>query len=497
MGVVNTQYTFAANDVITSTKMNDIIDQTTIDETAILGNTLEVAGGKLKVRAQGITSNELAASAVTNTQIANGSVTYDKLGAAGPSWDGNGTLYSNGLRLSSNAPILNFNETDTGKQWFWVADGSGFSLRFNDYNTYSLSADGSGNVTFFQNATTNGTSTVNGAATFASTASFTGNVTFNSGAITSKGYAGSTAKGVVFLGDAGNGYIYNNGTHLEFNSPTGGLSYLLSSGTIWQSGNDGAGSGLDADLLDGLQPTPAATVSTIVSRNQNGDSSFSTVYATTFTGSFNGNANTATNLSTTRATWASNGTVSAVVGQLTWNNFGNNHTIFDASQGVTPSGTACNKTNSDVGWYSDLPALMGWNGTSTHGVRVDSAKSADTATTATTVSNGAISAAKLSGAQTGAAPVYGARALGVVALTPTGRSMLNSGGNIGSVTRIDPTHTQINFAVNMPYTNYVVSGCVLNDANLEFATFEHNVDNFKIRHSSDTAGRNVQFVVFA
>jgi len=95
------------------------------------------------------------------------------------------------------------------------------------------------------------------------------------------------------------------------------------------------------------------------------------------------------------------------------------------------------------------------------------------------------------------APIYGARALGVVALTPTGRSMLNSGGNIGSVTRIDTTHTQINFAVNMPYTNYVVSGCVLNDANLEFATFEHNVDNFKIRHSSDTAGRNVQFVVFA
>ena len=274
MGVVNTQYTFAANDVITSTKMNDIIDQTTVDGSAIFGNTLEVAGGKLKVRAQGITSNELATDAVTNTQITNGSVTYDKLGAGGPAWDGNGVLYTNGLRLSHHAPVLNFNETDTGKQWFWVADGGGFSLRFNDYNTYSLSADGSGNVTFFQNATTNGTSTVHGAASFASTASFGGNVSFNSGAITAKGYASSDSKGVLFLGNASNGYIYNNGTHLEFSSPTGGISYLASSGTIWQSNNDGAGSGLDADLLDGMQPSAFNAGSTIVSRDSNGDSSF-------------------------------------------------------------------------------------------------------------------------------------------------------------------------------------------------------------------------------
>ena len=92
MGVVNTQYTFAANDVITSTKMNDIIDQTTVTDDAILGNTLEVAGGKLKVRAQGITSNELSANAVTNTQISNGSITPAKLSTGGPSWDSAGTL---------------------------------------------------------------------------------------------------------------------------------------------------------------------------------------------------------------------------------------------------------------------------------------------------------------------------------------------------------------------------------------------------------------------
>ena len=443
MGVVNRQYTFAANDVITSTKMNDIIDQTTIDETAILGNTLEVAGGKLKVRSQGITSNELAASAVTNTQIANGSVTYDKLGAGGPAWDGNGTLYSNGLRLSSNAPILNFNETDTGKQWFWVADGSGFSLRFNDYNTYSLSADGSGNVTFFQNATTNGTSTVNGAATFASTASFAGNVAFNSGAITSKGYAGSTAKGVVFLGDASNGYIYNNGTHLEFSSPTGGTSYLSSSGTIWQSGNDGAGSGLDADLLDGLQPSAANAVDTIVRRDGNGDSGFRNINCTS--------------LSATYAGLTGLGVTNLISGTTSGN--------------IKQSGGANQLAN---------VVYMGWRADATLGVQVDStsfgnnwpinitgtATTATTAIAANTVTDGAITASKLSGAQTGAAPVYGARAyanFNCNGVAIGGLALKGSSGNIGNITKLAVGKYNIAFSTAMPSSGYAIIGTCNNN----------------------------------
>ena len=65
MGAVDTTYTFTATDTITSTKMNNIIDQTIMHSDAIIGTTLEVTTGKLKVRSQGITSNELAAGAVT------------------------------------------------------------------------------------------------------------------------------------------------------------------------------------------------------------------------------------------------------------------------------------------------------------------------------------------------------------------------------------------------------------------------------------------------
>ena len=74
MGAVNTTYTFAANDTITSAKMNNIIDQTTMTDDAIFGTTLEIVSGQLKVRAQGITSNELAAGAVTSNVIADGTI---------------------------------------------------------------------------------------------------------------------------------------------------------------------------------------------------------------------------------------------------------------------------------------------------------------------------------------------------------------------------------------------------------------------------------------
>ena len=64
MGAVDTTYTFTATDTITSAKMNNIIDQTTITPDAIIGTTLEVASGKLKIRSAGITSNEMGVGSV-------------------------------------------------------------------------------------------------------------------------------------------------------------------------------------------------------------------------------------------------------------------------------------------------------------------------------------------------------------------------------------------------------------------------------------------------
>jgi len=79
MGAIDTTYTFTATDVITSTRMNNILDQSTITETAIIGSTLAVTAGKLFVKAGGITSNELAANAITTTAILDANVTPAKL----------------------------------------------------------------------------------------------------------------------------------------------------------------------------------------------------------------------------------------------------------------------------------------------------------------------------------------------------------------------------------------------------------------------------------
>jgi hypothetical protein len=87
-GVVNTTYTFTATDTITSTKMNNIIDETVFTSDAIVSDntTLEVSGGKLRVASGGITASELASNSVTTSKIGDGQVTTAKLSSGKPVW---------------------------------------------------------------------------------------------------------------------------------------------------------------------------------------------------------------------------------------------------------------------------------------------------------------------------------------------------------------------------------------------------------------------------
>jgi len=162
MGAIDTTYTFTATDTITSTKMNNIIDQTTITTDAISGTTLEVTGtGKLKVRAQGITSNELATGAVTTTAITAGSVTPTKLSANGPSWTSTATggvfgVPQSGIELGTGT-VSNFGcfvdfhsaVTPTDFECRLVRDG-GANGNFNVINTGTgaIALSSAGGVTF-------------------------------------------------------------------------------------------------------------------------------------------------------------------------------------------------------------------------------------------------------------------------------------------------------------------------------------------------------------
>jgi len=105
MGAVDTTYTFTATDTITSAKMNNIIDQTTVTTDAIIGTTLDVTSGKLKIRSAGITSNEMGNNSVTTSSITDASVTPTKLSAGGPNWTTSTTSLGNAVTGSYTASV--------------------------------------------------------------------------------------------------------------------------------------------------------------------------------------------------------------------------------------------------------------------------------------------------------------------------------------------------------------------------------------------------------
>jgi len=80
---------------------------------------------------------------------------------------------------------------------------------------------------------------------------------------------------------------------------------------------------------------------------------------------------------TTQSNWNSYSVIGNVVGMLAWKNYGNGHVIFDASQSTSPTGSSVNNTNATYAWTGTYPTLMGWNGSNTYGVRVDSARISD------------------------------------------------------------------------------------------------------------------------
>lgn len=81
-GVINTTYSFTATDLVTSTKLNNLIDETVFTADAYDGTTITIGSGKLKVATGGITSNEIAANAVVTAGILDLNVTAGKLADA-------------------------------------------------------------------------------------------------------------------------------------------------------------------------------------------------------------------------------------------------------------------------------------------------------------------------------------------------------------------------------------------------------------------------------
>jgi hypothetical protein len=156
--------------------------------------------------------------------------------------------------------------------------------------------------------------------------------------------------------------------------------------------------------------------------------------------------------------WATADVIDAVVGLLSWRNYGNGHTIFDASAGSSPDGTAVDKNNSQIAWRSNdaaYPTLMGWNGVSTYGVRVDSARVADSAGSATSAIRLAGSVITTSGRDL---DFYGKRALVGFDTSDGNYLAINYGGDFGCVSVSGELASQRHVVTQNGSTSYANAG---------------------------------------
>jgi len=156
-----------------------------------------------------------------------------------------------------------------------------------------------------------------------------------------------------------------------------------SAATVTGSTGINTGAGIGTNRIDASGNL--ANIGTITSGLINGQTISSaanftgSVTAASFSGPLTGNVTgSAYTLIGDQTNWATYRS-STVANMLSWKNYGNGHVIFDASNATSPTGAAVNSTNSANVWTASYPTLMGWNGSSTYGVRVDSARLADLA----------------------------------------------------------------------------------------------------------------------
>ena len=251
-----------------------------------------------------------------------------------------------------------------------------------------------------------------------------GNVIIDAGNISSYVFNGTLSMGVSGVGLSGSAtFTANQSTASTFTVTSNATDVNTASTIVARNASGNFAAGTITASLSG-NATSANQVNNSVTFNNGGSGaasgttfngsaaqtiSYNTIGAPSTTGTnasgtwaiaISGNAATATNLSTNRNNWSTNGTISAVVGQLAWKNYANGHTIFDASASTSPDGGAVSNTNAAVAWSGTYPTLMGWNGSTTYGVRVDSARVADNGGVTSLAAGSAITLSATTGAIT-------------------------------------------------------------------------------------------------
>lgn len=365
-----------------------------------VGGTWDVHGYIPENVTWGTNSLALGATVISGGTWQGGTIATGYGGTGLTSYTANGAVYANSSTTltSGTLPIsaggtgnTTGNSATTSQTNFSnLTIGGSQVLYAGNYNSYAPTLTGGGasgtwsiNVTGNAATATTATTATNqsGGTVSATTGAFSGAVSMTANA---QGYAAPTLyvrgdiraqrdsgnTGVIYFGNSSGTYLYYDGTN--YSMPNGQLD--VGGNRVLTAGNYNS----YAPTLTGGGATGTWNI------NISGNAATATL------------ATSAVTLTSTQSNWGSTGVLANVVGLLSWRNYGNSHVIFDASASLSPSGGAVNNTNSQVAWSSSYPTLMGWNGSNTYGVRVDSARTSDS----TSGSSTSVSATTSTGIQT-------------------------------------------------------------------------------------------------
>jgi hypothetical protein len=376
----------------------------------------------------------------------------------------------------ANSATITAASTNTANQ-IVLRDGSG------NFSAGTITAALNGNASTATSATTSGSTTGNAAtATALQTARTIGGVSFNgtanidlpgvniSGNQNTSGNAATATSasqidGIEFrngnvsnpanpdtINDNGIGYVQS----VSLFGQTDGALYSQAYSSSWVHQIFG-------DYRTGQLAVRGRNSGTLTAWRVVLDSTNYTSYAPTLTGggasgtwgiSISGNATTATTLSSGQSNWVGTGVLNNVVGLMAWKNYGNGHVIFDASAGTAPNGGAISNTNATVPWTGTYPTLMGWNGASTYGVRVDSARVSDN-----TSGNAATATALQTARNIGGVSFNGTADINLPGVNTAGNQ--NTSGNAATATTAttaNALNTANNYQVNSLGVGVAASG---------------------------------------
>ena len=165
MSAIVTSQVYVNGGTVTSGNLNAIATGSSISDGAIVGNTLSVVGGKLKIGT--ITSAEMGVGAVTTASLLDGNVTPAKLSVGYPVWTdstaGSASLAIGSVRPANSGPsILTFDSTSplTSGSDAKITRGSGINgdLTISNAGTGAITISNAGTGAIKFNAIPLGTS---------------------------------------------------------------------------------------------------------------------------------------------------------------------------------------------------------------------------------------------------------------------------------------------------------------------------------------------------